>query len=37
MSGRAIEAMCRHFATKRETLFEGLKELHEREIIDNLG
>ncbi len=34
MSGRAIEAMCRHFGTKRETLFEGLKELHERGVID---
>ena len=34
MSGRAIEAMCRHFGTKREMLFEGLKELHEREVID---
>jgi hypothetical protein len=26
--------MCRHFATKKDTLFEGLKELHERQIID---
>jgi hypothetical protein len=34
MSGRAIEAMCRHFSTKKETLFDGLKELHERQIID---
>lgn len=34
MSGRAIEAMCRHFSTKKETLFEGMKELHERQIID---
>ncbi len=34
MSGRAIEAMCRHFETKKETLFEGLKELHERSVID---
>jgi hypothetical protein len=34
MSGRAIEAMCRHFGTKRETLFEGLKELHDRGVID---
>jgi Domain of unknown function (DUF4145) len=34
MSGRAIEAMCRHFDTKKDMLFEGLKELHERDIID---
>ena len=34
MSGRAIEAMCRHFSTKRDMLFEGLKELHERGVID---
>lgn len=34
MSGRAIEAMCKHFATKRDSLFDGLKELHERGIID---
>jgi hypothetical protein len=34
MSGRAIEAMCRHFSTKNEMLFEGLKELHERGVID---
>jgi hypothetical protein len=34
MSGRAIEAMCGHFGTKKKMLFEGLKELHEREIID---
>lgn len=34
MSGRAIEAMCKHFSTKKYTLFEGLKELHERKIID---
>jgi hypothetical protein len=26
--------MCRHFGTKRQTLFEGLKELHERGVID---
>jgi hypothetical protein len=34
MSGRAIEAMCRHFKTKKQMLFEGLKELHERGVID---
>jgi hypothetical protein len=34
MSGRGIEEMCRHFDTKKETLFEGLKELHERGVID---
>lgn len=34
MSGRAIEAMCRHFGTKKQTLFEGLKELHESNVID---
>ena len=35
MSGRAIEAMCRHFNTKKDSLFEGLKELHERKIVDD--
>ena len=34
MSGRGIEEMCRHFGTKKQTLFEGLKELHERGTID---
>jgi hypothetical protein len=34
MSGRAIEAMCKHFSTKKESLFEGLKELYDRKIID---
>jgi hypothetical protein len=34
MSGRALEALCRHFATKKDMLFEGLKELHEQGIID---
>jgi hypothetical protein len=34
MSGRGIEEMCRHFGTKKQTLFEGLKELHEKGIID---
>jgi hypothetical protein len=34
MSGRAIEAMCRHFGTTKQTLFEGLKELHEKTVID---
>ncbi|MGA8025963.1 MAG: DUF4145 domain-containing protein [Bryobacteraceae bacterium] len=34
MSGRAIEAMCGHFSTKKDMLFEGLKELHERGVID---
>jgi hypothetical protein len=34
MSGRGVEEMCRHFGTKRQTLFEGLKELHERGVID---
>jgi hypothetical protein len=34
MSGRAVEAMCRHFGTKDDTLFEGLKELHQTGIID---
>jgi hypothetical protein len=34
MSGRGIEEMCRHFGTKKQTLFEGLKELHERGVID---
>jgi hypothetical protein len=34
MSGRAIEAMCKHFATKKHSLFEGLKELHDNGVID---
>jgi hypothetical protein len=34
MSGRAIEAMCRHLGTKRNMLFEGLKELHDNGVID---
>lgn len=34
MSGRGVEAMCRHFSTQKETVFEGLKELHDRGIID---
>lgn len=34
MSGRGIETMCGHFKTKITSLFEGLKELRDREIID---
>ena len=34
MTGRAIEGMCRHFKTKKMVLFEGLKELLDREVID---
>jgi hypothetical protein len=34
MTGRAIEGMCHHFKTKKTMLFEGLKELLAREIID---
>ena len=34
MSGRVIETMCGHFKTKVTSLFEGLKELHDREVID---
>jgi hypothetical protein len=34
MTGRAVEAMCHHFKTKKTTLFEGLKELKDRDIID---
>lgn len=34
MSGRALEAVCRHFKTKSRNLGAGLKELLEREIID---
>lgn len=34
MTGRALEAMCKHFATKSQYLAGGLKELLEREIID---
>jgi hypothetical protein len=34
MTGRAVEAMCRHFSTPKATFFEGLKELHDRGVID---
>jgi hypothetical protein len=34
MSGRALEAMCRHFKTKGKTLAHGLRELLEKEVID---
>jgi ferredoxin-NADP reductase/ferredoxin len=34
MSGRGIEAMCQHFKTKNTSLFGGLKELHDKQIID---
>jgi hypothetical protein len=34
MTGRALEAMCRHFGTKSDVLAGGLKELLDREIID---
>jgi Domain of unknown function (DUF4145) len=34
MTGRGIEGLCHHFKTKRKDLFEGLKELLDREIID---
>jgi len=35
MSGRALEGVCRHFATKSQYLGGGLKELRDREIIDS--
>ena len=34
MSVQAIEGICRHFETKSDKLFNGLKELRDREIID---
>jgi len=34
MTGRALEAMCRHFETKSKIMAQGLKELLDREIID---
>jgi len=34
MSGRSIEAMCSHFETNSVSLFAGLKELHDKQIID---
>jgi hypothetical protein len=34
MTGRALEALCHHFKTKKTTLFDGLKELWARDIID---
>jgi hypothetical protein len=34
MTGRALEAMCRHFETKSKVFAHGLKELLDREIID---
>ena len=34
MTGRALEALCRHYETKNQNLGYGLKELLEREIID---
>lgn len=36
MSVQAIEGMCRHFETKSQTLFEGLTELRERGVIDQM-
>jgi len=35
MSGRALEGICRHQSTESEMLAGGLKELKDREIIDN--
>jgi hypothetical protein len=34
MSGRGIEALCRHFKTKSVSLFDALRELHDKQIID---
>jgi hypothetical protein len=34
MTGRAIEGMCHQFKTKKTTLFDGLKELLQKDIID---
>lgn len=34
MTGRGIEGMCHHFKTKKSMMFEGLKELLYREVID---
>lgn len=35
MTGRAIEAICRHFQTQQVTLGPGLRELRDRGIIDS--
>ena len=34
MAGRALEGLCRHFGTAKTYLGPGIKELHDREIID---
>ena len=34
MTGRALEALCRHYQTKSQNLGQGLKELLDKEIID---
>jgi Domain of unknown function (DUF4145) len=36
MSVQAVEAICRHFETKNNTLFKGLAELLKRNIIDQM-
>jgi hypothetical protein len=35
MTGRGLEGLCRHFKTSKLSLFEGLKELLTRKIIDD--
>lgn len=34
MTGRVLESICQHYNTREGNLFNGLKELQEREIID---
>ncbi len=35
MAGRALEGICRHFGTKKTYLGPGIRELHERGLIDS--
>ncbi len=35
MAGRALEAVCRHYSTEDVNLGRGLKELHEKKVIDD--
>ena len=36
MSVQAVEGICRHFDTKSGKLFQGLKELLDRNVIDRM-
>jgi len=35
MAGRSLEAVCRHFATEATNLGRGLKDLHDKKVIDD--